>query len=78
MWTTPLRGRLGDSEREAMALAAEVAADAILLDDRPARRAAEAAGLTAIGHPWPASRGILGRRALPAGRLDGLGASPDL
>lgn len=42
-------GRLGDGEREAIALAMEVSADAILLDDRPARRVAQAAGLNVIG-----------------------------
>jgi predicted nucleic acid-binding protein/GNAT superfamily N-acetyltransferase len=42
-------GRLGDGEREAIALAMEVGAVAIVLDDRPARRAAEAAGLNVIG-----------------------------
>lgn len=43
------RGRLGDGEREAIALAVEVGADAILLDDSPARRVAEVAGLNVIG-----------------------------
>ena len=43
------RGRLGDGEREAIALAIEVGAGAILIDDRPARRAAAAAGLNVIG-----------------------------
>lgn len=43
------RGRLGDGEWEAIALAIEVDAGAILIDDRPARRLAEAAGLTVIG-----------------------------
>jgi predicted nucleic acid-binding protein len=43
------RGRLGAGEREAIALAVEVAASAIVLDDRPARRLAQAAGLNVIG-----------------------------
>lgn len=43
------RGRLGDGEREAIALAVEVGAVAIIVDDRPARRMAEAAGLNVIG-----------------------------
>jgi ribosomal protein S18 acetylase RimI-like enzyme len=43
------RGRLGAGEREAIALALELGADAILLDDRPARRVAEAAGLNVVG-----------------------------
>jgi uncharacterized protein len=43
------RGRLGDGEREAIALAVEVGAVAVILDDRPARRMAEAAGLNVIG-----------------------------
>jgi predicted nucleic acid-binding protein len=43
------RGRLGDGEWEAIALAVELGASAILVDDRPARRLAEAAGLTVIG-----------------------------
>jgi predicted nucleic acid-binding protein len=34
---------------EAIALALEVGADAIVLDDRPARRGAEVAGLSLIG-----------------------------
>lgn len=42
-------GRLGAGEREAIALALEVGADAILLDDRPARRVAAAAGLNVVG-----------------------------
>lgn len=42
-------GRLGDGEREAIALAMEVGAAAIILDDRAARRVAEAAGLNVIG-----------------------------
>jgi hypothetical protein len=37
------RGRLGDGEWEAIALAVELGASAILIDDRPARRLAEAA-----------------------------------
>jgi predicted nucleic acid-binding protein len=43
------RGRLGDGEWEAIALASEVGAAAILIDDRPARRLAEMAGLSVIG-----------------------------
>jgi predicted nucleic acid-binding protein len=43
------RGRLGDGEWEAIALAVEVRASAIVIDDRPARRLAEAAGLNVIG-----------------------------
>jgi predicted nucleic acid-binding protein len=43
------RGRLGDGEWEAIALAVELGAAAILIDDRPARRVAEAAGLNVIG-----------------------------
>jgi predicted nucleic acid-binding protein len=43
------RGRLGDGEWEAIALAVELGASAILIDDRPARRLAEAAGLNVIG-----------------------------
>jgi predicted nucleic acid-binding protein len=43
------RRRLGDGEREAIALALELRADGILLDDRPARRLAEAGGLHVIG-----------------------------
>jgi predicted nucleic acid-binding protein len=43
------RGRLGDGEWEAIALAVELGARAILIDDRPARRLAEAAGLNVIG-----------------------------
>ena len=44
-----LRGRLGDGEWEAIALAIEVGARAIVLDDRPARRLAAASGLNVIG-----------------------------
>jgi len=43
------RGRLGDGEWEAIALASEPGAAAILIDDRPARRLAEMAGLSVIG-----------------------------
>lgn len=43
------RGRLGEGEREAIALAIDVSATAILLDDLPARRVALAAGLNVIG-----------------------------
>jgi predicted nucleic acid-binding protein len=43
------RGPLGDGEWEAIALAVEVGASAIVIDDRPARRLAEAAGLNVIG-----------------------------
>ena len=43
------RGRLGDGEWEAIALAVELGASAILIDDRPARRLAQAAGLNVIG-----------------------------
>jgi predicted nucleic acid-binding protein/GNAT superfamily N-acetyltransferase len=42
-------GLLGDGEREAIALAVELGAAAIVLDDRPARRQAERAGLNVIG-----------------------------
>jgi len=44
-----LRRRLGDGEWEAMALASELKADWIILDDLPARRSAEATGLNVIG-----------------------------
>jgi predicted nucleic acid-binding protein len=44
-----LRRRLGAGEREALALAIELRADRIILDDLPARRSAEAAGLNVIG-----------------------------
>ena len=43
------RGRLGEGEWEAIALAVEVGASAIVVDDRPARRLAEEAGLSVIG-----------------------------
>jgi predicted nucleic acid-binding protein len=45
-----LRRRLGDGEWEALALAIELRADWIILDDLPARRSAEAAGLNVIGN----------------------------
>jgi len=44
-----LRRRLGDGEWEALALAIELRADWIILDDLPARRSAEASGLNVIG-----------------------------
>jgi predicted nucleic acid-binding protein len=44
-----LHRRLGAGEREALALAIELGADWIILDDLPARRSAEAAGLNVIG-----------------------------
>jgi predicted nucleic acid-binding protein len=44
-----LRRRLGAGEREALALAIELRADWIILDDLPARRAAETNGLKVIG-----------------------------
>ena len=44
-----LRRRLGDGEREALALAIELRADWIILDDLPARRSAQAASLNVIG-----------------------------
>jgi predicted nucleic acid-binding protein len=43
------RRRLGDGEWEAMALAIELKAAWIILDDLPARRSAEATGLNVIG-----------------------------
>ena len=43
------RGRLGDGECEAIVLAVDVRASAIIIDDRPARRLAETAGLHVIG-----------------------------
>jgi predicted nucleic acid-binding protein len=44
-----LRRRLGEGEREALALAIELKADWIILDDLPARRSAQATGLNVIG-----------------------------
>jgi hypothetical protein len=44
-----VRRRLGDGEWEALALAIELKADWIILDDLPARRSAEATGLKVIG-----------------------------
>ena len=44
-----LRRALADGEREAIALAVEMRADAIVLDDLPARRVAQAAGLNVVG-----------------------------
>jgi predicted nucleic acid-binding protein len=43
------RRRLGAGETEALALAIELRADWIILDDLPARRFAEASGLNVIG-----------------------------
>ncbi len=43
------RPRLGTGEREALALAIELKADWIILDDLPARRSAEATGVNVIG-----------------------------
>jgi uncharacterized protein len=43
------RARLGDGEREAIALAIEIGADAVLIDERAGRRVAEEAGLKVIG-----------------------------
>jgi predicted nucleic acid-binding protein len=43
------RPRPGDGEWEALALAIQLRADWIILDDLPARRAAEANGLNVIG-----------------------------
>lgn len=44
-----LRASLGSGESEAISLALEVSAQWIILDDRPARRLAEALGLPVIG-----------------------------
>ena len=43
------RGRLGDGEREAIALAIEIGANAVLMDERAGRRVAEQGGLKVIG-----------------------------
>lgn len=47
--TIVLRRTLGDGEREAVALALEIHAEAVILDDLPARRVAQAAGLNVVG-----------------------------
>lgn len=44
-----LRERLGQGEAEAVALARELGAEVLILDDATARRAAEAEGLTVVG-----------------------------
>ena len=44
-----LRRSLGDGERETVALAVELQAERILLDDRPARRVAQELGLRVTG-----------------------------
>ena len=44
-----LRASLGAGESEAMSLALEVGARAVILDDRPARRLAQSLGLSVIG-----------------------------
>lgn len=44
-----LRGRLGAGEREAIALAIELSADLLLLDDATARRTAISIGLHVVG-----------------------------
>jgi predicted nucleic acid-binding protein len=44
-----LRWRLGDGEREAIALAIELQADLLLMDELPGRRAATGLGLKATG-----------------------------
>jgi uncharacterized protein len=43
------RARLGDGEREAIVLAIEIGADAVLIDERAGRQVAEQAGLKVIG-----------------------------
>lgn len=45
----PLREGLGPGEREAIALAAELAADVLLMDDREGRREAEQRNLLVVG-----------------------------
>ena len=47
--TAVLRPALGSGEREAIALALELHADQLILDDLPARSVARALGLTVIG-----------------------------
>ena len=47
--TMVLRRTLADGEREAIALAVELHADRIILDDLPARKIAQAIGLNAVG-----------------------------
>ena len=44
-----LRAVLGDGEREAIALAAELSADALLVDDRDARQEANKLGVPVLG-----------------------------
>jgi len=44
-----VRRDLGDGERDAIGLAVEVSADALLVDDRDARREAERLGLPVLG-----------------------------
>ena len=44
-----LRADLGAGESEALSLAAEIRADRLLLDERAARRVAEALGLSVVG-----------------------------
>jgi predicted nucleic acid-binding protein len=58
--TAHVSGRLGDGEREAIALAIEIGADAVLMDERAGRRVAEEAGLKVIG--------TLGLLLKPSGR----------
>ena len=43
------RGRLGDGEQEAIALAVAIGAEAVLIDERAGRRVAEEVGLRVIG-----------------------------
>lgn len=44
-----LSASLGPGESEAIALAMEISADLIILDDRPARRLAQSLGLSVVG-----------------------------